>query len=179
MKPTVGLVVAGLVIATASIVGFVALVHHDETAGPGGEIQWDDFGFGVVGVRTVREIGPQDGRIQARGEFCIVGLKVANHAQRVDYDLSNHEAVLFDGDGNAYHVDAVAGTALATESGAAAHAPSRIAAGESCVTQLVYDVPVGVHDLYLRILWGSGLINAIDIVVSGDRRITVPPGEMR
>lgn len=173
MKTPVMVVIVGLVIATVLVVGLISVVRHDETVGPGGEIRWDDFGFGVVNSRTVTELGPVEHRVHARGMFHVVSLKVANHAQRVDYDMSKHTPVLFDAAGNEYRVDPAAQAALETELGDARRVPARIAAGESCVTEFVYDVPAVAQDLHLKISWGGEFIDTVDFVLFGDRRIAV------
>ncbi len=177
---TIGIVVVlGLVAATVLVVGVLALVRHDETAPPGGEILWDDFGFGVVGARRVTELGPEEQLVRARGVFVIVDLKVTNHAQRVDYDTSKHTAVLYDSTGNEYRVDPWAQAALDSQPGVWNRGPTRLAAGESCVTELVYDLPVDAKGLYLKISWGGEFVDTVDHVVFGDRRIEVVAGMAR
>ncbi len=179
MKTVGFVVVLGLVIATVLLVGWFALVRHDETVGQGGEILWDDFGFGVVSARRATELGPEEQLVRARGVFVVVDLEVTNHAQRVDYDTSKHTAVLHDFAGNEYRVDPWAQAALDSKPGVANRAPARLAAGRSCVTQLVYDVPADASGLYVKISWGGEFVDTVDSVVFGDRRIEVAANRTR
>jgi hypothetical protein len=179
MKIVGTFVVVGLSIGTIGVVGLLALVRHDVAVPFGGEILWDDFGFGVVSARTASELGTEEHLVHPHGVFVIVGLKVSNHAQRVDYGTSKHTAVLHDSTGNEYRVDPWAQSALGSEPGRPNRAPARLAAGESCVTELVYDVPSSASGFYLKISWGGELVDAVDAVVFGDRRIEVAMSSTR
>lgn len=167
-----GILVLVLVAGTLMILGVIAFVRRDMREPIGGEIVYDDFGFSVLGVETADRVGSPALEVRPHGTFEIVHLQVANHAKRVDYHLDNHRAVLEDANGLQYETDLRAQAAYNSAS-TRTPVPDKIAAGESCITDLVFDVPSDAHDLTLRIAWGGRVIDALDWAFSGDRRIVL------
>lgn len=176
--PAIGVVV-GLVVATVSVVALLSRVHRDEIVVHGGEILWDDFGFRVDGVRTARELGPDAELVRARGTFVIVALRVTNHSQGAAYDMSKHTAVLHDSAENHYLADAWAQSALEKSRSSLARMPARLSAGESYVGEIVYDVPLDARGLFLKISWGDALVDTVDALVFGDRRLELDTSAAR
>jgi hypothetical protein len=171
-KNVVSLIAVGLAFGVVAMVCLIGLVRRDQEEPLGGEIQWDDFGFSALSVRSANEVGPPDARIHARNEFRILRMKVTNHAQRVDYDLDNHKALLEDASGAHFALDERATRALLQESGAS-H-PKAIHPRESDVRELAFDVPKDIKGLRCRIVWGGSLLQMIDETISGDRVILLP-----
>jgi len=167
-------VVLGLVLVTCAVLALWSLVRHDQRAAIGEELLYDDFGFRVRSVRTLEDVGDTDARLQAGAgqSFVVVRFEVENHARRVDYDMSNHRAVLEDETGRTFEVDADATRALA-ENTHALSTPARIRAGDFTSSDLVFRVPAAVSALRLRVKWKTEPFDGIDQTVFGDRAIVL------
>jgi hypothetical protein len=156
-----------------ALTALVSLVHRDQRAKLGEEIVYDDFGFTVIGMRRASEVGPSSSRVAARGSFVVLRMRIANHAERVEYALSQHTPILEDSSGNRFRADARATEALARD-GAAPSPPASIHAGEEFISEVAFDVPRDASGLRVRITWGDAT-GAIDRLVRGDRTIVLDP----
>jgi hypothetical protein len=164
----------GLLVATSSALTLWMVVRHDQRLAVGQELVYDDFGFRVRSVRVAREVGLADARVRAGGgtSFTIVRFEVENHARRVDYDMSNHRAVLEDEVGRTFDVDEDATRALAAETHAI-EPPPTIRAGDFTSSDLVFRVPDDAKSLKLRVKWTSEPMAGLDQAVFGDRTIVL------
>jgi hypothetical protein len=111
--------------------------------------------------------------VKPKGTFVVLRLRVANHAKRVDYALSQHTPVLEDSSGDEFRIDVHATELLARETAAPA-LPASIHAGDQISSEIVFDVPSTAKALRLRITWGEA-INTLDQIVCGDRTIMLEP----
>jgi hypothetical protein len=165
---------ACLLVATCSALALWLLVRHDQRLAIGEELVYDDFGFRVRSTREVGEVGLPDARVTAGAGnvFEIVRFEMENHARRVEYDMSNHRAVLEDTAGRTYPVDEDATRALAQEMHAVG-APAKVRAGDFTSSDLVFRVPDGASALRLRVKWNSEPMAGLDVAVYGDRTIAL------
>jgi len=77
-----------------SLVAMLAVLNRkDQTVGLNQEIQYDDFAFSVQGVRKMTSLGSGDPQNGAQSVYCVVTLKIANHAKRVDYTFKRASAI--------------------------------------------------------------------------------------
>ena len=158
-----------------SLLALLVLVNRrDETVSLNHEIQYDDFAFSVLAVRQANEVGRVGGTVKPRGDFYIVTLKIANHAKRVDYNYKQDCAVLIDRNGREYRHSSEGQSAVEATLSPAELCSAPIPAGQSCVTQVVFDVPAGVQASQLRITFGA-LADIFDPVFSGRKRIALTP----
>jgi hypothetical protein len=166
--------IVSLLVVTCCALTLWLVVRHDQRLSIGEELVYDDFGFRVRSVREAHEVGPTDARIAAGSgsTFEIVRFEVENHARRVDYDMSNHHAVLEDSIGHTYTVDEDATRALARETHAI-ESPAKIRAGDFTSSDLVFRVPDAATTLRLRVKWNSEPMAGLDIAVFGDRTIVL------
>jgi uncharacterized protein DUF4352 len=167
-------VVLGFVVIAVGALALLFFVRHDQRAAVGEEIVYDDFGFRVRSVRNALEVGPPEARIHsAAGQsFVIVRFEVENHARRVEYDMSNHRAVLEDDAGQTFLADDEATRTVALETHAVP-VPAKIRAGDYASSDLVYRIPDGTTGLQLRVKWTAEPIAGIDQAMFGDRAIVL------
>ena len=169
-----------LTLAILGAIGFsllallVLLNRRDETVSLNHEIQYDDFAFAVLSVRQASELGLAAAPVKSHGEFYVVTLKIANHAKRVDYKYKRDCAVLIDEGGREYQHSSEGQAALEQSLSPAELCSAPIPAGQSCVTQVVFDVPAGAEISQLRITFGT-LADLFDPVFSGRKRIALTP----
>lgn len=158
-----------------SLLALLVLVNRrDETVSLNHEIQYDDFAFSVLSVRQATEVGPAAATVKAQGDFYIVALRIANHAKRVDYDYKRNCAVLIDENGREYRHSSAGQSAIESTLSPSELCSAPIPAGQFCTTQVVFDVPTGVHISQLRISFGT-LGDMFDPVFSGRKRIALGP----
>lgn len=165
---------AALVIICIVLLGILALLNrHPQVVGLNQEIQYDDFAFAALGVRQAASVGNASEPRRARGVYAIITMKIANHARRVDFTFDKSTVILLDEQGNEYHWAAeVQGVYDATRSsGESCAAP--IAAGASCITEVIFDVPATARMAQLRIS-GGALGDILDTIFSGKKRIALP-----
>ncbi len=183
------LVLLIVVVALAmGLYGWRMLPSHRVLLEPGTEARFDDFAFAVTGSRLESALGfgsPGDGapggpagavRVEPRGRFVILELRVANHAQRVDFTFRPETVRLIDTRGDEH--------ALSPEGQAALQALGRtgcrdpLPAGGACDTELAFDVPTdaigGDGDLRARLSFGGGILDALDVLLYGNRLLRVP-----
>ena len=152
----------------------VVLNRRDETVSLNQEIQYDDFAFSVQSVRNAAFVGTANSLVRPAGVFYIVTLKIANHAVRVDYKYKRDSALLIDERGNEYLPSAEGQPALEATLSPTAVCSAPIPAGQSCVTEVVFDVPTGVRISQMRITFGA-LADIFDPIFSGRKRIALTP----
>ncbi|MEK6300434.1 MAG: DUF4352 domain-containing protein [Acidobacteriota bacterium] len=158
-----------------SLLALLVLVNkRDETVSLNYEIQYDDFAFSVQSVRQANEVGRAGATVKPRGDFYIVTLKISNHAKRVDYHYKRDCAVLIDQNGREYRHSSEGQSADEETLSPAELCSAPIPAGQSCETQVVFDVPTGVQVSQLRITFGA-LADIFDPVFSGRKRIALTP----
>src|SRR5436853_1712629 len=166
---------AALVIICIALLGILALLNrHSQVVGLNQEIQYDDFAFAALGVRQAATISNAPEPQRARGVYAMVTMKIANHAQRVDFTFDKSTVILVDEQGNEYHWSAdVQRTYDATRpQGEPCAEP--IAAGVSCVTEVIFDVPATARIAQVRIS-GGPVGDVLDTIFSGNKRIPLPP----
>jgi hypothetical protein len=150
----------------------VLLNRRDETVSLNHEIQYDDFAFSVLSVSQAEFVGTGSSVVKPAGVFYIVTLKIANHAVRVDYKYKKGCALLIDERGKEYLPSFEGQRALETTLSPDALCSSPIPAGQSCVTEVAFDVPSGVQISQLRITFGA-LADNFDPIFSGRKRIAL------
>jgi hypothetical protein len=152
-----------------SILAILALLNRrDQSVGLNQEIQYDDFAFSVVGLRRTDALGKSDSQA-ANGVYYVVTIKVSNHAVRVDYTFKKRAAILVDDQGREFHFSPSGQQAL--ESIAGQPCGSSIAAGASCLIDVVFDVPKSANASQLRISEGGLAGDILDVIFYGKKRI--------
>ncbi|HWO01618.1 MAG TPA: DUF4352 domain-containing protein [Blastocatellia bacterium] len=172
-----GFLLTGLIVAAigVSLLATLALLNRrDETVGLNHEIQYDDFAFSVISVRQAESVGTGNNLIKPAGVFYIVTLMISNHAVRVHYNYKRNCALLLDERGKEYLPSSGGQPALEATLSPAELCSAPIPAGQSCVTQIVFDVPSGVRASELRISFGP-LGDFFDPIFSGRKRIALSP----
>jgi hypothetical protein len=167
-------VVIVAVIGVSLLATLVLLNSRDETVSVNHEIQYDDFAFSVLSVRQAEFVGNGDNLVKPAGVFYIVTLKIANHAVRVDFKYKRNCALLLDERGKEYLPSSEGQPALEATLSPAQLCSASIPAGQSCVTEVVFDVPSGVRASELRITFGA-LADIFDPIFSGRKRIALTP----
>src|SRR5262245_14450376 len=165
----------GLTVVIAALVGVSLLAmaallnRRDQTVGLNQEIQYDDFAFSVLGVRKATALGREYAQERAKGVYYIVTVKVANHAKRVDYTFKKASAIIVDVEQKEFHLSVSGQQALESTSGT--QCSSRIPAGASCVSELVFDVPADAELTHFRISEGGLAGDILEVVFFGRKRI--------
>ena len=158
------IVLVSLAIAVLLGVAFVGCLRRDEHVAIGGEITWDDWGYRVTNVQELTEL--EGGVMKPKGVFKLVTLEVLNHARRVEYDMSWHQAVLTDAHGTRYEALADGNRLFANRG------PSKIPPGGAAYSQLLFDTPRDAA-LELSIVWGGDFVQKFDALTSGERTIAL------
>jgi hypothetical protein len=171
----IGVTVVIVAVVGFSLVAMLALLNRrDETVSLNHEIQYDDFAFSVLAVRQVESVGKGVQLVKSGGVFYVVTLKIANHAVRVDYKYKRDSALLVDEQGQEHRPSSEGQPALEATLSPPELCLAPIPAGQSCVTQVVFDVPAGVRASQLRITFGP-LADIFDPIFSGRKRIALTP----
>lgn len=153
-----------------SLLAMLAVLNRkDQTVGLNQEIQYDDFAFSVQGVRKANSLGSGESRTNAEGVYCVVTLKIANHAKRVDYTFKMSSPRLVDVEEKEFRVS-VAGQ-LSLESTIGKQCSSPIPAGASCTSEVVFDLPADAELKQFRISEGGLVGDILDVVFFGRKRI--------
>jgi len=162
---------AGIVAAIGlSLLATLAMLNRrDQFVGLNQEIQYDDFAFSVNGVRKSHSLGEGEFKTNAQGLYYIVTLKISNHAKRVDYTFKYQSAKLLDGDDKEFGLSAAGQRALESSTGKRCTDP--IHAGESCVTEVVFDLPAASELKHFRISEGGLVGDILDVIFYGKKRI--------
>jgi hypothetical protein len=155
-------------------VAFAVTNRRDQVVGPNEEIRYDDVGFVVTASRTEAVIGRGGSAVAPHGTFCVVSIEVRNHAQRASYHFDPVIAALTDDQGREFSVHQRAQTVLTTESGGDT-CSGEIPPGQSCTTDLAFDVADDSRGLVLRLSVSSALTEFLDGVFRGRKKIRLPP----
>jgi len=156
-------------IGVSMLAALALLNRKDRLVGLNQEIQYDDFAFSVEGVRKTDTLGQGDSRLLAHGHYYVATLKIANHAKRVDFKFKKNSPVLIDSDGWEYGIDLEAQAVLDGIQAERCNKP--IPAGFSCTTEVVFDVPPEARVTQLRISGGGLVIDILDVMFFGKKRI--------
>lgn len=124
-----------------------ACACRERLIGLGERIHHDDFEYLVERAETVERIGDR----RPGGVFLIVTFTVENHAKRVDHEWANDIGYIVDEEGRQYENDPDAQKALSglTPSGYKVRYVTPAGAVET--TTLVFDLPRGVKEPYLKV----------------------------
>jgi hypothetical protein len=114
----------------------------------------------VTDVRRTKTIGDRT----AKGEFCIVTVKVFSDAKREPLNLVETQAAVLDEQGNAYARDRNAEAAL----GPQPEFETKIAPAETFTKQVVFDLPADIKAPRLDVRDGYGIDTAIEAVLIDD-----------
>lgn len=156
------------------LVGLIALVNrHPQMVGLNQEIQYDDFAFSVLNIRKESIIAGA----RPQGIFCMVTMRVANHALRVDYAFKKNSVILIDDEGNEFHPSIEGQKALEDGLRHDELCAEPIPAGADCVTRIVFDAPRTARISQLRISEGGQIGDVLDSIFYGRKRIAIPPAE--
>lgn len=167
---------AALVGVGVLLLAILALLNRrPQVVGLNQEIQYDDFAFAALGARRAEAIGSDAAPQRAQGVYEIVTMKVANHARRVDFTFDKSTVILIDDQGNEYHWSADVQRAFDASRTAGEPCAVPIAAGASCSTDVVFDVPAAARIVQLRISGGGPLGDVLDTIFYGKKRIALPP----
>jgi len=175
------LALSGTIVAVClALLAVVALLNRrSQIVGLNQEIQYDDFAFSVLGARKAAVLGNAQAQASPRGVFCVLTMKIANHALRVDYTFDKHVAILVDDHGNEFHLSAEGQKALEDTLRQNDLCEGPIPAGGSCVTEVVFDIPEGARISQLRISEGGQVGDVLDTIFFGKKRIIIPAGELQ
>ncbi|MBI3653164.1 MAG: DUF4352 domain-containing protein [Acidobacteria bacterium] len=162
------LVGIGLLLAT-----YAGLNRRNQTVGLNQEIQYDDFGFAVLGTVKANAVGGYATQHSTEGQFYLVTLKVTNHAQRVNYRFNKSAAILVDESGREYPISSVGQKALDGETTPSGGCESELPPGASCVADLVFELPKAARLAYVRISEGGAVGDVLDTIFYGKKMIKV------
>ena len=163
-----------LVLVGLGTLALVLMNRRDQVVGENEEIRYDDLGFVVTATRYEKSIGTGSGAIAPHGTFCLVTLEVRNHAQRESYKFDPKIAVLTDDKGREV-VYAPRAQAVVTAEGGGDPCADAIPAGQSCTTELAFDVPSDSRELLLRLSFTNAVRDLVDVVFWGRKRIRLAP----
>jgi len=167
---------AALVIVGIVLLGIIALLNRrSQTVGFNQEIQYDDFAFAALGVRQAATLGSAPDVPHAQGVYAIVTMKVANHARRVDFTFDKSTVILIDEQGNEYHWADGAQQTFDAQRPASERCAEPIAAGATCITEVVFDLPATARITQVRISGGGAVGDVLDTIFYGKKRIALPP----
>jgi Domain of unknown function (DUF4352) len=155
-----------------TLLAIVALLNRrTQIVGLNQEIQYDDFAFSVLGVRKARTLDAGLIQKSARGVYFIVTIKVANHAKRVDFTFKRPAASLVDDKGREFHLSEDGQAALDAGASHASSCAGPIPAGQSCTTEVAFDLPEDASLRYLRMSEGGTVGDVLDVIFYGTKRI--------
>jgi uncharacterized protein DUF4352 len=167
-----GIAVTSAIVAAIgiSLLAMLAVLNRkDQTVGLNQEIQYDDFAFSVQSVHKARSLGSGKTLTNARGIYYVVALKIANHAKRVDYTFKMSSARLVDVEEKEFRASVDGQRALESTIGKQCTNP--IPAGDSCVSEVVFDLPAYAELKQFRISEGGLVGDVLDVVFFGRKRI--------
>jgi Domain of unknown function (DUF4352) len=162
-------IIVGLCLALLGILA--ALSRRNQVVGLNREIQYDDFAFSVLGARTATSVGEGESQANADGAYCVVTMRVANHARRVDFTFDKSVAILIDDRGREYHLSAGGQRALDSARKQRDECGDPIPAGASCTTEVVFELPAGARASQLRVSGGGPAGDILDTIFYGTKMI--------
>src|SRR5262245_37705730 len=164
-------IAAVLLLLALCIVGLLGLARwrglpqNETRIARGGTMDFDDFGFSIERTTTADRLGA----VQASGRFVCVDLRVMNHMKVVAYTFGDPAALLVDGQGRVYRVDAAATRAAR----GADPTETAIPPGGSGVTRLVFDIPDDATNLRMRFDFDSPIGNVLEAALAGQRSLAL------
>lgn len=171
-KPLIAAGICGFGLLAALLAVIAALNRHDELVGLNQEIQYDDFAFSVLEVRLSPSLAAFSGA-PSRGRFYVLRLRVVNHAKRVSFRFKPESAVLVDDAGREHRISAAGQSALQS-TGGVGDCGRELPAGDSCVAELVFDLPKNVKPAHVRISSAGPIGDIADSIFFGNKRIRLP-----
>ena len=113
------------------------------------EIQFEDFALSAIGTRKAAALGDEDAQRPSEGVYDVVTFKVANRAKRAGFELNPTLTILVDGAGR--DTTCPQGQAILESIKSPEEAcKDAIPAGSSCVTEIVFDVPVDINNPHIN-----------------------------
>ena len=153
---------------------FGAQSKRETVVGLNQEIQFDDFAFSALGTRKAAALGGDDAQKPSEGVYYLVTFKVANRAKRVDIEFNPMTTILVDGAGREYRVSAPGQAVLESIKAREGECKGAVPAGASCVTELVFDVPVDINNPHIKMTFGK-IGDFLDTIFYGKRKIALEP----
>lgn len=130
-----------------SAVIFSSCSSDEKTIGLGQNIHHDDFEYSVLNVEKADQIGS----VKSKGTFYIITFRVQNDAKRVEHQWDNNIAYLVDEKGNEYENSSDMQQSLKKTTDFSLKDKYVTPAGQSESAVLVFDVPNGVKEIYLKV----------------------------
>ena len=136
----------------------------------------DDFALSVLRfAKPTRRRGSS--LIVPCGCLLHVKLKIANHAVRMDYKYRRDLTLIIDELGKEYPPSTEGQSALEATLSPAEVCAAPIPPGQSCVKEVVFDVPTDAQISELRIYFGE-LGDIVEPIISGRKRIALTPSTL-
>jgi hypothetical protein len=165
----VGKLLAGLIVVWIVYLGTgtaVAVLATQHSMAIGEDRCFDEMCFAVTGVQRTASIGSTGGVAKAQGVFVVVDVRISNrggHAQREN----GRNGVIVDQSGRVYRESQAGLQALSQVEGPLPGLDSKVEAGQSVATKLVFDIPaVAAHPAFAL---GSDLrFNPASIVIADE-----------
>ena len=171
-----------LSIAVAVLAGFGLVLlwllgaqsKRETVVGLNQEIQFEDFALSAIGTRKAAALGDEDAQRPSEGVYYVVTFKVANRAKRAGFEFNPTLTILVDGAGREYHVSAQGQAILESIKSPEEACKDAIPAGSSCVTEIVFDVPVDINNPHIKMSFGK-TGDFLDTIFYGKRKIALEP----
>lgn len=120
---------------------------EEKTIGIKQNIHHDDFEYSVLNVEKMEWIGSR----KAEGQFYVITFQVQNDAKRVSHEWGNDIAYLVDENGREYENSYDQQKNLMRTKTFGLKEKYNTAAGQSESTMLVFEVPAGVKEPFLKV----------------------------
>ena len=118
----------------------VAVLAPRHTMSIGEDRCFDEMCFAVTGVQRVASIGSATGAAMAQGFFFIVDVRISNRGGHAQKEIGRN-AVIVDQSGQVYRESQAGRQALSRVVGPLPGLDSKVEAGQSIATKLVFDIP--------------------------------------
>lgn len=163
--------VAWIAVVSVALLGFgwvfVAWFRPPLVVGHNQPIQYDDFGFEVAGVHTIMLEGKR---------YTLVRLEVHNWAKRVDFQFKRSSVAVKDAAGRRFDVSPEGQRAFDAARRGPDPCAHALAAGTSCATELVFDLPQEISDPRL-VIQSGWLGDFLDTLLVGRKEIRLAGGD--
>jgi hypothetical protein len=118
-------------------------------------------------VRFESTLGPPEARVRADGVFCVVTMRLSNHARGGPQNPGSAAVHLVDGQGRRYEPSRQGQEALEALEGPEPALASTLALGQSLETIRVFDIPADAVDVGLAVEHPVGV--APGLLIIGDQ----------
>lgn len=125
---------------------------------------FDDWCVAVDSVSFAHEVGPSERPVRANGMFCIVRLRLSNHARGRDQRASSAAVHLLDEVGHRYEVSLEGQSAYESQYGPTPPLTATIPLGQSVTTVRLFDVPRVLSDVGLTVVHPEGFAPGLFII---------------